>query len=64
MVAAPDKGGPALMTACWQIRKIVGEWLRRARSRHELVLLDRAERRDLPCRREIDSEINKWFWQA
>jgi hypothetical protein len=52
-----------LMTACRRIRKIVSEWLRRARSRHELMLLNPAERHDLPCRREIGFEMSKWFWE-
>lgn len=53
-----------LTTKYWQIREIFGEWRRRARSRHELVLLSPAERRDFVRSGDISAEMSKWFWQA
>lgn len=54
-----------LTTTYRQIRNTIGEWRRRARSRHELVWLSAAERRDLVhSGGNIRAEMGKWFWQA
>ena len=47
-----------------QTREIIGEWSRRARSRHELAMLGEFSRHDLACRFDVQSEIHKPFWRA
>jgi uncharacterized protein YjiS (DUF1127 family) len=53
-----------LTTTFRQTREIIGEWRRRARSRHELAMLGEHGRRDLACRFDVQSEIRKPFWRA
>jgi uncharacterized protein YjiS (DUF1127 family) len=54
-----------MLTATYrQVRKAVGEWRRRARTRRELALLCPAERHELAFRYDINTELGKWFWQA
>jgi uncharacterized protein YjiS (DUF1127 family) len=46
-------------------RTVIGEWRRRARSRHELaVLCDRCLRDIGVTRYDADHEIRKPFWRA
>jgi uncharacterized protein YjiS (DUF1127 family) len=48
-----------------QVKRRVGEWQRRSRSRHELEMLSDATLRDIGVTRcEAHREINKPFWMA
>jgi uncharacterized protein YjiS (DUF1127 family) len=53
-----------MLTTFRQARKIVGEWQRRTRSRHESAMLGALGRRDLACHFDVQSEIQKPFWWA
>jgi uncharacterized protein YjiS (DUF1127 family) len=45
-------------------RTALKEWRRRSRSRHELTRFSTVEHRDLGCRFDIRTEMQKPFWQA
>ena len=45
-------------------RTAFNEWRRRSRSRQELTRFSTVERRDLGCRFDIRTEMQKPFWQA
>jgi uncharacterized protein YjiS (DUF1127 family) len=53
-----------MLTTLRNTRKIISEWRRRTRSRHELAMLGERGRRDLAWRFDVQSEMCKPFWQA
>lgn len=52
-----------MLTTFRRTRKIIAEWRRHARSRHELVLLRERGHRDLAWRFNV-SELDKSFLQV